>query len=130
MANEGPGEGTKGESGDAGAGPQTLAQLQGTGAEVVGSDGEKVGDLKTVGDADIVVGRSFLRSDLHVPVARVREVTPDNRVVLDVSAEEAKEGSSGGPSTDTSGGAEEFSESTRLEKGALEVFKEDSQDTK
>jgi len=63
-------------------------------------------------------------------VARVREVTPDNRVVLDVSAEEAKEGSSGGPSTDTSGGAEEFSESTRLEKGALEVFEEDSQDTK
>ena len=130
MANEGPGEGSKGESGDAGAGPQTLAQLQGTGAEVVGSDGEKVGDLKTVGDADIVVGRPLLRSDLHVPVARVREVTPDNRVVLDVSAEEAKEARWGGPSTDTSGGAEEFSESSRLEKGALGIFEEDSQDTK
>ena len=130
MANDGPGTGSKGESVDAGGGPQTLAQLQGTGAEVVGSDGEKVGDLKTVGDADIVVGRGMLKSDLHVPVARVREVTPDDRVVLDVSAEEAKEGSSGGSSTDTSGGAEEFSESTRVEKGALGLFEENSQDTK
>lgn len=130
MANDGPGTGSKGESFDAGGGPQTLAQLQGTGAEVVGSDGEKVGDLKTVGDADIVVERGMLRSDLHVPVARVREVTPDNRVVLDVSAEEAKEARWGGPSTDTSGGAEEFSESTRLEKGALELVEEDSQETK
>ena len=100
------------------------------GAEVVGSDGEKVGDLKTVGDADIVVGRSLLRSDLHVPVARVREVTSDNRIVLDVSAEEAKEARWGGPSTDTSGGAEGFSESTPVGKGAMELVEEDSQETK
>jgi hypothetical protein len=33
-------------SAEAGQGPQTLAQMQGTGAKVVGSDGEKVGDLK------------------------------------------------------------------------------------
>lgn len=130
MANDGPGAGPRGERSDAGGGPQTLAQLQGTGAEVVGSDGEKVGDLKIVGDADIVVGRSLLRSDLHVPVAHVREVTADDRIVLDVSAEEAKEARWGGPSTDTSGGAEDFSESTRVEKGALEIVKEDSQETK
>ncbi len=126
MANDGPGTGSRGESVDAGGGPQTLAQLQGTGAEVVGSDGEKVGDLKTVGDADIVVGRGMLKSDLHVPVARVSEVTPDNKVVLDVGAEEAKEARWGGPSTDTSGGAEEFSDSTRVEKGTLGLVEDDS----
>ena len=131
MANDGPGVGSGGERSETGAGPQILAQLQGTGAEVVGSDGEKVGDLKTVGEADIVVGRSMLKSDLHVPVARVREVTPDNRVVLDVSADEAKEARWGGPSTDTSGGgADEFSESSRLGKGAMELVEDDSQETK
>jgi hypothetical protein len=58
------------------------------------------------------------------------EVTADNRVVLDVSAEEAKEARWGGPSTDTSGGAEEFSESTRVEKGALGLVEDESQETK
>jgi hypothetical protein len=103
--------------------------LQGTGAEVVGSDGGKVGDLKTVGDADVVVGRT-LRSDLHVPVRHVREVTDDGKIVLDVSAEEAKEARWGGASTDTSGGAEDFSESASLEKGALGLAGDDTQDTK
>lgn len=56
---------------------------------MVGSDGEKVGDLKTVGDADFVVGRT-LRRDLHVPVKHVREVTADNKIVLDVSADERR----------------------------------------
>ncbi len=59
MTNDGPGVGSGGERSDAGAGPQTLAQLQGTGAEVVGSDGENIGDLKTVGAADFVVGRTL-----------------------------------------------------------------------
>ncbi len=127
MANGGSGVGPRGQRFDGDAGPQTLAQLQATGAEVFGSDGEKVGDLKTVGDADLVVGRT-LRSDLHVPVARVREVTEDNRIVLDVSAEEAKE-ARWGPSTDTAGGAESFSDSTRVEKGALELGAENTQDT-
>jgi hypothetical protein len=63
---------------------------------VVGSDGEKVGDLKTVGDADFVVGRT-LRSDLHVPIRHVREVTADHKIVLDVSADEAKEARWGRP---------------------------------
>lgn len=111
----------------AGAGPQTLAQLQATGAEVVGSDGERVGDLKSVGDSDFVVGRT-LRSDLHIPVSRVREVTAENRIVLDVSAEEAKE-ARWGAGTDTSAPSESFSDSARVEKGALELGEENSQDT-
>ena len=77
-------------SAEPGHGPQTLAQLQATGAEVVGSDGERLGDLKEVGDADFLVGRT-LRRDLRLPVSRVREVTSDNRIVLDLPATEAKE---------------------------------------
>jgi hypothetical protein len=50
--------------------------------------------------------------------------------VLDVSAEEAKEARWGGPSTDTVGGAEGFSDSARVEKGALGLVEESSQDTK
>ena len=76
-------------SAEAGHGPQTLAQLQATGAEVVGSDGETVGDLKEVGDADFLVGRT-LRRDLRLPVNRVREITSD-KIVLDLPAAEAKE---------------------------------------
>src|SRR5918999_6555407 len=77
-------------SAEQGHGPQTLAQLQATGAEVVGSDGERLGDLKEVGDADFLVGRT-LRRDLRLPVSRVREVTSENRIVLDLPATEAKE---------------------------------------
>lgn len=73
-----------------GHGPQTLAQLQATGAEVVGSDGEKLGDLEEVGDADFLVGRT-LRRNLRLPVSRVREVTSANKIVLDLPAAEAKE---------------------------------------
>lgn len=127
MANEGAG--TSGERFDAGGGPQTLAQLQGTGAEVFGSDGEKVGDLKIVGDAEIVVGRRLLKSDLHVPIRHVKEATADGEVVLDVSAEEAQEIQSGGAATDTSD-PEGFSQSEKLEKGALGLVRDDSQETK
>jgi hypothetical protein len=73
-----------------GHGPQTLAQLEATGAEVFGSDGDKIGDLKEVGDADFLVGRT-LRRDLRLPVSRVREVTSENKIVLDLPATEAKE---------------------------------------
>jgi hypothetical protein len=55
MAKGGPEAGSGGGRFGPGEGPQTLAQLQSTGAEVVGSDGETVGDLKTVGDAHFVV---------------------------------------------------------------------------
>ncbi len=129
MASGGSGVGPKGKQFGSGEGPQTLAQLQGTGAEVVGSDGEKIGDLKTVGAADFVVGRT-LRADLHVPVRHISEVTADNKIVLDVSAAEAKEARWGGPSTDTSGGAEGFSDSASVGKGALELGEENTQETK
>ncbi len=77
-------------SAEPGYGPQTLAQLQATGAEVIGSDGERLGDLKEVGDADLLIART-LRRDLRLPVNRVREVTSDNKVVLDLPAAEAKD---------------------------------------
>ncbi len=129
MTDGGSEVGPKGQRFDPGEGPQTLSQLQSTGAEVVGSDGEKIGDLKTVGAADFVVGRT-LRQDLHIPVRHVREVTADNKIVLDVSAEEAKEARWNTPSTDTSGGAEGFSDSARVGKGALELGEENTQETK
>src|SRR3712207_7208036 len=40
-----------------------------------------LGDLKQVGDADFLVGRT-LRRDLRLPVSRVREVTSENEIVL------------------------------------------------
>jgi hypothetical protein len=73
-----------------GHGPQTLAQLQATGAVVVGSDGERLGELEEVGDADFLVKRT-LRRNLRLPVNRVREVTSDNKIVLDLPSAEAKE---------------------------------------
>jgi hypothetical protein len=73
-----------------GQGPQTLAQLQATGAEVVGSDGERLGNLEEVDDADFLVGRT-LRRNLRLPVSRVREITSENKIVLDLPTAEAKE---------------------------------------
>ena len=90
MVKHQPDAGATERSAEPGHGPQTLAQLQATGAKVVGSDGEKIGDLKEVGDADFLVGRT-LRHNLRLPVSRVREVTSDNKIVLDLSAAEAKE---------------------------------------
>ena len=90
MVKHQPDAGATERSAEQGHGPQTLAQLQATGAKVVGSDGEKIGDLKEVGDADFLVGRT-LRHNLRLPVSRVREVTSDNKIVLDLSAAEAKE---------------------------------------
>jgi hypothetical protein len=90
MVKREPDKGATERSSEPGHGPQTLAQLQATGAEVVGSDGERLGDLKEVGDADFLVGRT-LRRDLRLPVSRVREVTSENEIVLDLSAAEAKE---------------------------------------
>jgi hypothetical protein len=82
------GTGPRGKSFDAGEGPQLLAQLQATGAEVVGSDGEKVGDLKEVRDADFRVGRGGLKRDVYVPVRSISEVSEDGRIVLDVASGE------------------------------------------
>lgn len=106
-----------------GHGPQTLPQLQATGAEVVGSDGEKIGDLKEVSDADFRVGRT-LRRDLHVPVARVKKVTTDNQIVLDLTADEANNMGWDRPSGETDPAAD-FSESSEREKGAWGLRRED-----
>ena len=130
MANGGSGTGPRGRRFEGDAGPQTLAQLQATGAEVFGSDGEKVGDLKTVGDADFVVGRSLLRRDLRLPVNRIREITSDDKIVLDVPADQAPDLSQERASTDTAGGAEGFSDSAEVEKGALELGGGNTQETK
>src|SRR5215218_11088220 len=90
MVKREPDKGATERSAEPGHGPQTLAQLQATGAEVIGSDGDKIGDLKEVSDADFLVGRT-LRRDLRLPVSRVREVASDNKIVLDLPAAEAKE---------------------------------------
>jgi len=90
MVKREPDQGAAERSAEPGHGPQTLAQLQATGAEVVGSDGDKIGDLKEVGDADFLVGRT-LRRNLRLPVSRVREVTSENKIVLDLTTAEAKE---------------------------------------
>src|SRR5918994_437946 len=89
MVKHEPDKGATERSAEQGHGPQTLAQLQATGAEVVGSDGERLGYLKEVSDADFLVGRTLGRN-LRLPVSRVREVTSENRIVLDQSAAEAK----------------------------------------
>lgn len=65
-----------------------------------------------------------------MPITHVSEVTADNKIVLDVSVEEAKEARWNAPSTDTSGGAEGFSDSARVGKGALELGEENTQETK
>jgi hypothetical protein len=101
-----------------GHGPQTLAQLQATGAEVVGSDGEKVGNLKEVGDADFLVERT-LRRNLRLPVSCVWEVTPDNTIVLDVPAGEAKAAGNKESLGEAAPGAGSMSENPgKEEKGA------------
>jgi len=82
------GTGPRGKSYGPGEGPQTLAQLQATGAEVFGSDGEKVGDLKEVRDADFLVGRGGLRRDVYVPVGNVAEIGEGGGIVLDVASGE------------------------------------------
>jgi hypothetical protein len=101
-----------------GQGPQTLAQLRATGAEVVGSDGERLGDLEEVGDADFLVGRT-LRRDLRLPVSRVREVTSDNKIVLDLPAAEAKALGEKESAGETAPAAESMAENPgKEEKGA------------
>ena len=105
-------------SAESGQGPQTLAQLQATGAEVVGSDGERLGNLEEVGDADFLVGRT-LRRNLRLSVSRVREVTSDNKVVLDLPAAEAKELAERESLGETAPGAGSMAENPgKEEKGA------------
>ena len=64
-----------------------LDRLHEEGAEVFGLDGDKVGDLKSFREDHIVVARGVLRGDLRVPLAAVRDVTDDNKIVLDIASE-------------------------------------------
>lgn len=109
---------------EAGGGPITLSQLQATGAEVIGSDGEKVGDLKEVDDADFLIERTLQR-DIRVPVNRVREVTADNKIVLDVRADEVKEVGRKEPLSYKAPDAGNISHSAEKEKGIWGLRREE-----
>ena len=96
--------GPRGKSFGSGESPQLLNHLQGTDAEVVGSDGEKVGTLKEVGDAAFLIDRGTLRGEVSMPVRHVAEVTTDNRIVLDVPANQVDDvGETGWPSLPRAG---------------------------
>jgi len=83
--------GPRGQKFSEGEGPMLLAQLLADGsAEVEGSDGERIGNLKSVGDSDFVVGRT-LKRDLGVPITHVGEITEDGKIILDVSSDDVKE---------------------------------------
>lgn len=98
---------------------QTLPQLQATGAEVMGADGEKVGDLGEVNDSHFTVsGRGLLKGDLHIPNARVAEITSDDRIVLDVEAAQVKGISLDKPSSGQTDPHAPFSEDVAVERGA------------
>ncbi len=89
------GTGPRGQKFDEGEGPGLLAQLLAEGgAEVEGSDGKKIGDLKSVGDADFVVGRTSKR-DLGVPITHIGEITEEGKIILDVPSDDAKDISHG-----------------------------------
>ena len=103
--------GPRGNTFDSGEGPQLLNHLQGTGAEVVGSDGEKVGNLKEVGDATFVVYRRTLRRDISIPMKHIVEVTTDTRIVLDAPEDQVDDiGWSRPPFVDTKDGYTPFAE--------------------
>ncbi|WP_119070085.1 hypothetical protein [Rubrobacter indicoceani] len=71
---------------------QTLPQLQATGAVVLGSDREKVGDLGEVRDSDFTVRvEGLFKGDLNIPVNHVKEITGDDEIILDVEASRVKE---------------------------------------
>ena len=102
-----------------GEGPKLLGQMLASGAEVFGSGGEKVGDLKDVGEAEFTVSRGIKR-DLRLPVTSVGEVSGSDRIVLEISADEAKESSRSG--ADAPGKADDFSESP-IGEGIWETLK-------
>lgn len=128
MSEAGSHKGPRGQKFGPGEGPQLLAHLQGTGAEVVGNDGEKVGDLKAVQESVFTVGGSMWR-DLHGPINRIGEVTAEGNIVLDIPAGQVEETdwekswSLGGPSP------EEFSEAPR-EESIWEVVRRRVEDPK
>lgn len=116
--------GPRGQKFDEGEGPMLLSQLLAEGgAEVKGSDGERIGDLKSVGDGDFVVGRT-LKRDLGVPIHHVKEVTKDNEIVLDVSSKNVKE-ISHGPSAPSDPNADFSAHPDEMKRGIWEITKND-----
>ena len=45
------------------------------GMTVVGSDGDRVGEVQGVGATDFLVSRGFLKSDVRVPWTAIRDIT-------------------------------------------------------
>lgn len=116
--------GPRGQSFDEGEGPMLLSQLLAEGSvEVKGSDGEKIGDLKSVGDGDFVVSRT-LKRDLGVPVHHVKEVTEDSEIVLDVSSDDVKE-ISHKPTAQTDPNAGFSANPDGMKRGIWEITKND-----
>ncbi len=70
---------------------ELLGQLQEEQAEVVGSEGDKVGNLKSVRKEDFLLDRGMLRSDVYLPVAAIETITEDNRIVLSIPADRVDE---------------------------------------
>lgn len=109
------------QSFDADEGPQILGQMMAEGgAEVVGSDGEKVGDLKDQRDAELTVSRGGIKRDLHIPVTNVSEILGSNLVKLDTPADRVEE--VGWTGNDPLGKAKDFSDSP-IREGLGEIFK-------
>lgn len=102
-------------------GPQMLGQMMAEGgAEVVGSDDQKVGDLKDQRDAEFTVDRGGIKRDLHIPVTNVSELIGGDVVKLDIPAGQVEEvGWTGG---DALGKAKDFSDSPVWD-GLGEIFK-------
>lgn len=92
-----------------GEGPQILGQMMAEGgAEVVGSDGEKLGVLKDQRNAELTVSRGGIKRDLHIPVSNVGEIVGSDVVKLDIPADRAEE--VGWTGKDALGKAKDFSE--------------------
>lgn len=104
-----------------GEGPQILGQMMAEGgAEVVGSDGEKVGDLKDQRNAELTVSRSGIKRDLHIPVTSVGEIVGSDVVKLDIPAARVEE--VGWTGNDALGKVKDFSEAP-IREGLGEIFK-------
>jgi hypothetical protein len=76
--------------------------------------------------ARVAAGSKTPRVDGTKPVNRIREVTSDDKIVLDAPADQATDLIPERNSTDTACGAESFSDSNEVEKGAWELKKENT----
>lgn len=101
-------------------GPQILGQMMAEGgAQVVGSDDERIGDLKDQRDTTLTVDRGGLKRDLHLPVTSVSEIIGSEVVKLEVRADEVED--IGWTGSDALGKAKDFSEAP-IREDLGEVF--------